>query len=676
MLVETTNMVNAGNGTRENTEEYTLVGNRKFTAEPESKTMKVGDIEEIEIKGEPFNVFGENKISNEEYTWVGDNEASIKTEPGKLTAIGEGTAHIEITDKVTGEKIELTRIVIPQEKDRIAKIKVNGKEAELDVGATGDKLVYKVQIITNENTGKLEILTNDLTDRISINEGTTWSYNGTLNQEIEIANKITEIDIKVGIQNNAGDYPLEEEYKLIIEKITDDIGIKKITATSKDSTGAITEIEAKPVSLTRYEVAVEEDTDISIAKVIANSGYSSVSIEGKAYEIYQQSKEINLGYDLSKEVKIAVKSEAGKEAEYTLVIYKKSAILELISLKVNEKEAKKVSEGIYAITLPKETEKAHIEATANSNLSYVQIAGNEYKKKTNINDLNLETDTSIVTIKTKLEEGQTKEYTLYIYRENETEINPKLDMILVNGNVIMPEADGQTYIAYLPTAETTAEIRAIAKEADTKVKIGDQAEETGESQREVAVPNPENNYTVELSRDSGETATYRVIIRKAEVDTSIEEINVRYGETEIKATKESKTNYTVKIPGNIEEVDVEAITAYIKAKVEIANSGTYVEHIDSKKVTIEGKETKVKIKVKSEDETEETEYTLTIKQMSNNTDLEKVVVEGEEATLGEDRKISLHTKNSKNKCTSRSIHKRQSTNKSICKHRKHKLCTI
>lgn len=657
-----------GNGTRTSEKEYTLVGNRKFKVEPETKTMKVGDIEEIEIKGEPFNVFGESTISKDEYTWVGDNEVAVQTQPGKLTAAGEGTAHIEITDKVTKEQIILTRIVLPQEKDRIAKIKVNGIEAVLDGTDAEGKLVYRVKVITNENTGKLEILTNDLTDRISIDGGATWSYNGTLNQEIDIPNKITNIDIKVGIQNNAGDYPLEEEYKLIVEKITDDIGIKKITATSKDSTGTVTEIEAKPVSLTRYEVAVEEETDISIATVTANSGYSSVSIEGEAYEVYQQSKSINLGYDLSKEVKIAIKSEAGKEAEYTLVIYKKSAVLELISLKVNEKAAKKVSEGIYAVTLPKETTNAHIEAEVNSNLSYVQIAGNEYKKKINTNDINLETDTSIVTIKTKLEEGQTKEYTLYIYRENETTITPKLDMILVNGNVVMPEADGLTYIAYLPSAETTAEIRAIAKEADTKVKIADQAEETGESQRAVSVTSAENNYSVVLSRDSGETATYRVIIRKAEADTSIDQINVRYGEVEVKATKVSKTNYTVKIPGNITEVDVEAITAYLKSKVQVADSGTYVEHTDTQKVTIEGNTTTVVIKVKSEDETEETEYTLTIEKMSNNADLEKVVVDGEDATLEADRKISLHTKDCKNECTSRSIHKRKSTNKSICEH--------
>ena len=73
MLVGNNQYGSLGNGTRDNKEEYTLVGNRNFKIDPITKTMKVGDIEEIEIKGEPFNVFGDTKIQSSEYEWVGDN---------------------------------------------------------------------------------------------------------------------------------------------------------------------------------------------------------------------------------------------------------------------------------------------------------------------------------------------------------------------------------------------------------------------------------------------------------------------------------------------------------------------------------------------------------------------------------------------------------------------------
>ena len=66
--------------------------------------------------------------------------------------------------------------------------------------------------------------------------------------------------------------------------------------------------------------------------------YSSISIDGLEYELQEQKKNIVIGNELTKEVKFAVKSEAGTEVEYTLVIYKKNEIMNLASLKVNNEE--------------------------------------------------------------------------------------------------------------------------------------------------------------------------------------------------------------------------------------------------------------------------------------------------------------------------------------------------
>lgn len=413
----------------------------------------------------------------DEYIISIDDTNVITENTGILTAEGEGTAHITVTDKVTGEIQGITRIVIPQEKDRIEKITVNDILAELDTTSTGDKLVYRVKVVTNDDTSNVKIWTKDKTDRITIDDKTggvepTWSYNGELAREnVPLTGKETEIQVTVGIKNNNNEYPLEEEYTLIIEKVTDDVGIKEITVTSKDNTGAETKVKATPVSLNRYEAAVSEFTDISLSEVLLNSKYSSVSIDGLNYELEKASKTINLGTDLSKEVKIAVKSEAGTIEEYTLVIYKASAVLDLVSLKVNEEEAKKVSEGNYVITVPKDTKTANIKALLSNSLGEISIAGNTYKVRQNEENINLSLDTTIVTIKAKTPDGFTKEYTLTIQKDLVTEITPKLDMILVNGNLIPPEKDGKTYIAYLPSSEIEAEIRAIAKEATTGVMI-------------------------------------------------------------------------------------------------------------------------------------------------------------------------------------------------------------
>lgn len=487
-------------------------------------------------------MFNSKKISTDEYTFAVDDTNVITENTGILTATSEGTAHITVTDKVTGENTVLTRIVLAQEKDRIERITVNGIDAELDSTSDLDKLVYRVKVVTNEDTSNVKIWTKDKTDRITIDDTKTvteptWSYNGELVREgVPLTGKTTLVPITVGIKNNNNEFPLEEEYTLIIEKITDDIGIKEITVTSKDDTGLETEVKATPVSLNRYEVVVSEFTDISLAKVLLNSKYSLVSIDGLDYTLETASKSIDLGTELSKEVKLSVKSEAGTIEEYTLVIYKANAVLDLVSLKVNETEAKKVSEGNYAITVPKDTTVANIKALLSNSLGEISIAGNDYKVRQNEENINLSLDTTIVTIKARTSDGFTKEYTLTIQKELVTEITPKLDMILVNGNLITPEKDGKTYIAYLPSSEIEATIRAIAKEATAGVTVDGNLEEMGESTATVAITGTENTYKVTLREDT-ETADYTVIIRKAEADTNLAEIAVKDGDTEYVAVK-------------------------------------------------------------------------------------------------------------------------------------------
>ena len=644
-----------GNSTRNDEVEHTLVGDREFKIEPITSAMKVGDVENINVTGNPFNVFKEVKISADEYTWVSDNDDIVLAETGKLTAKSEGTAHITVTDKVSGESLELTRIVIAQENDRISKITVNGEKAVLHETTTEDHLVYYVKVVTNDDTGILQVETNNLTDRISIDDGANWSYNGTFNGTVSIPNKITQIPILVGIKNNNGDYPLEENYTLIVEKITDDIGIKVVTATSKDSTGTQTEVTATPVGLTRYEVIVDEETDFSKVKVIANSGYSFVGIDGLDYMQYTQDKIIAMGQDLTKEIKIAVKSEAGREAEYTLVIYKKNALTDLIDIKVDGKSATKVSEGVYAANVANSVNTSHVKVTTDSNLVKVKIEGNVYTVKVNEKDVEVKDEKTTVKIYLQTPDGLEKEILLHIYKESDVQVTPAIDLVLVNGAVILPEKDNITYIAYLPSTETEAKVRVIAKEEIIEVAIDGKDSSLGESEQTVILSGNENKYPVVLTDPEGNSMTYYVIIRKAEDDANLDQIYVTYDVTEVQATKVDKNNYTVKVPGNVDELDVTAITSYLKSKVDVTQKGTYSEHIDTQKVTITDRETIVKINVKSENGAVEEEYILTIVKMSQNTDLARVEVDGEEASLGDDGKYHFILKDAKNSVSVKAV---------------------
>ena len=626
-----------GNGTRQNKDEHTLVGDRTFKIDSQTAIMSVGDVEEITIEGNTFNVFNEKEISTEEYTWKSDNNDIVLANEGKLTAKAEGTAHITITDKLTKEKVELTRIVTKPDLDRIENITVNKEKAELQEDSTDNNMQYHVKVITNENTGDLQITTKNSTDRISIDNGISWSNDGSLSKTIDLPNKVNEIPITIGIQNNNGDYELEVKYTLFVEKITDDISLNKVTVTSQNAEGTIETITAVPINLTRYEVAVDENTQISTINAIANSGYSYISIDGKEYSLYEQTKDIKIESELNKEVKIVVKSEAGTEVEYTLVIYQKSELTKLNSLTVNEKDATKVSEGVYAVVLEKDSTHANIVATANSSLVNVNIANNYYLPKTNSKTIQLESNTTVVIIKLKTNENEIKEYLLYIYKEQELEDEsiPKLYMLIVNGKVIEAEEDGKTYISYLPSAETEAVIRAISKESTTKVKIGENEEQIGESEAKVSITKTENIYNIKLTK--GEiSATYKLIIRKAEGDSSLDKIYVTNGEEEQEAKLISDNNYLVKVPNDCTSVDVTAIASYAKAKVQVSNTGIYVVKEGTQKVNINENTTTVEIKVQSEDSLNETQYKLTIQKMSNNTNIDKIQVDGEEVTLGTD----------------------------------------
>lgn len=641
-----------GNGTRTAIQEHTLVGNRIFEIEQASKTMREGDQELIDVIGSPFNVFSEQEISADEFIWESknvpedseDKAVEVKIENGKATLIAkhEGTANIYVTDKVTGSKICITRIVLPQDKDRIEKITVNDIPAELSEDSSEDDLIYKVAVVTNENTGTLKIETTNKTDAISIDGGVTWSYNGDFSKTVNLPDKITEFEITIGIRNNEGEYPEEtrQTYKLFVEKISDDVGIKKLSVTSKDKNGNEIEINATPVSLTKYEVVVSEETDISRIYGLANNEYSWVSLDGQEYKVKENNTNISMDGELTKEVKIVVKSEAGREAEYTLVIYKESAALELISVTANDKEASKATNGEYAVTVPYNTEKVNVKAIVSNDIAYVGIDGGTYQLKTNSKEIKITEEITKVIIRTKINDNTIKEYTLTIQRlkEEQEQNGPAIDMVFVNGKLIAPEKDGVTYIAYLPSTVTDAEIRGVAKENNINVKIAEYEAEKGDSRRTVLVTDYEadNTHRILLSDDEGNETQYTVIIRKAGTDTSLNELYAEDGDTLYEPEKIDETNYTLKVPGNVEKLDVTAITGYANSKVQVSDTGNYKIHKDTQKVLLTGDETIVKIKVKSEDETVETEYILSITRMSNNVNLLKVSVDGEDATYEDD----------------------------------------
>ena len=690
-----------GNSSRTQSKEHTLVGDRKFSIEPETKIMTINDKETPTINSETFSVFKSGNKDASEFTWNSDNVDVVYASNGTLTAYNEGTAKITVTDKVTGEAKEIERYVQDIDRQRIEYIEVNDKTAEPSGynDASQNIMTYKVQAETDENNVALEVKTKDSTDVISLNKE-DWTTNvgtGILAIPVEVASKNSEIPIYIKTSNGT-----ILTYMLTIEKISKDVGIKEITLTcGEDLTNPEKTIKATPISSTEYEAVVTKNTTVTLTKVITNNQYAYVSIDGKQYTLNEQTKNIVLGNEFPKEVSIVVKAENGKEQEYKLTIYNDDEIGNLESLTVNDKQATKVSEGKYAVTLYKKTttentsnsestttnsgnstdtniasntagtitnNEVTVKATAISSLTNVSIEDNDYKIHENEDAITLENSPQEVNIKVKTQSGEIKEYTLEItVKEKDDDSNLGLDMLIVNGNTISVNSDG-TYKAFLPSAETTATVKAIALDSSKYVQIATNEKALGESEVEVEINNNENTFTIKVMDDDGNEKSYTLIISKAESDTSIKEIKVQNNDFIKNAINKGNNIYEVKIPNTLTEVDVSAITEYSNAKVKIAN-GEYSENKATKTITLtdtnassssttsetssnstgtENTETSNSITVSTSDDTttvlitvqsengqNETTYTLNIIKQSKNTNLKNVTVGGINATWNE-----------------------------------------
>ncbi len=593
-----------GNSTRNNSLIHTNVGNRQFEINPISKIMSVNDVENITLESEKFNVF--NNVINDfsGYSIVSSNEEIVSVSDGVLTANSEGEAIITITDLVTGEQKIAQRYVVSLEAQRIDEITVN--EVLATVSGEND---YLAKIVTEENTAALVIKTKDITDEISLDINNFSGIDfGVLNTIVDVSTKTTQIPIYIKTSNGT-----IMSYIVNIEKLSTDTGIEEILVNS---------VKAKPISLTRYEAVVSEETEECITNVITKSEFSLVSIDGMEYEIQEQTKNISFGTDLSKTIIISIKSENGIEKEYTLVIYKQSELAELEMLTVDGNNAIRISEAKYAIAIDPLKTSVDIYAKTISNLVQLNINDGEFVNTEITKTIDINSNLTIVTIKVKISEEEIKEYTLEIYKKDST----KLDLLIVNGKVIVPKDN--VYEMYLPSSEPTAIVRAIAADKTNFVKIDMNEMQLAESEKTVEITESKNEYIIKVIDHNMVETDYRLIIKREEEDTSLKNIIISNSDYEnIIEVKEFVNNYEIKIPNTYTYFDIKALTGYSKSKVKI-NNFEYEINETTKNILLNEDNTVIIITVQSENEEYSEEYELTIKKMSSNTGIDKVIIDG------------------------------------------------
>ncbi len=617
-----------GNGTKEDTNadsyiqstKHTIVGSRNFEILPLSSIMEVNDVEELEIKGATYNVFRQESNKNiSEYNLQSNNTSIIElleensNPTGEIKAVSEGITTIDVTDKITGKTITLTRKVVPMDQNRILSILADGNKAEAVTPSDETTYIFgytvDVPMDDDETQVSLVIEAKDSNDVISIDDGTTYTLTNKLTQTIQIPTTDTNITIPVTLKSSNG---TEFKYELVVNRVSNNNNIDTVTVNSYEATVSASEEDV-------YEIVITDLGDNQIT-VTAEDPDALVSIRGKLNTVSTQSLTTTIpkGY---LEVPIKITSESGKVKEYTLKIYTPNELLELKQLKVNNTDTIKEDDLNYRKIIADDISRCSIYAEAKYSDSYIGIndaekdLGNQTKNMITTAD---ETTATVEIQKTVVLDGTeqtiSKTYNLKIYKNK---VFSLLQEVEVNGEVL--EEENNTYVAYVLSNVENAVIKITAKQGTYEIKLDDETE-SGVLNTTKQLNSNENIYTFTVTGDENNQIVYTLKVIRGETDTTLKKLTVGSGSYVVEAEKtEDILNdcevYEAKILDTITNVDITAQTANRTSKVDINNLGTFETRIDVENMDLTLKETIIPIIVKTADEaTAKTYYLRIIKQ--------------------------------------------------------------
>ncbi len=603
-----------GNETTENSNTYTLVGKRKFTVKPDNILMSVNDILDLEVESSRYNVLKQDQRTKEDFEWTSNDTAVVTVEEAaKIKAIAEGETTLTIVQKDTGAKQEIKVVVEPLEAQRIEKLTVNN----IDAKVVGIKQ-YEVIIATDDTTGNLLVTTKDKTDKISIDGGNTWYEQGSLIQTINLPAEETQIPIKVQTANGT-----EFDYTLTVIKQSNDTTLQSLTVNGE---------EATPTTGNNYSIILEDIDQVTI-KAITTHQKAEVGIDSKEPVIHETTEDISIKDTLIRTVPIKVVAQSGKEVNYVLTIFKKSALTELESLTVDGVETTKNNYLNYSIVVEKDTKEVDIKAVALYDLAKVNIHNLGEEEKQTTRTITLNENETIVKIKVRVDEIE-KEYTLTITKKVDSS---SLAQLFVNGEKAVKISENN-YEAVVAANSKTAEVLAIAAVNTSTVQIGTNAAQIGRSQVTVETNENNNVYTITITdaQDLSKTATYTLTIKKPSTDNSLKYITISNNEISVTAVRQEGTDiYKAKINEKYENLKILAVANYELSEVAIKDNNYQVKQ-DTLDIIFEEETASYLIKVKAQGGEEKT-YTLVLEKQSSDTTLEYVKVNNAEAIKSEEK---------------------------------------
>ena len=611
-----------GNGTNDNDQSttkynsivHTLVGDRNFEIDPENNTLEINEIEDINIKAKTFNVFGDKNKELDEYKWNAENTAILSIlENGKVQGASLGTTQLIVTDKVTGEEKKGTRAVVPVDTDRIESITATGAEAEVT-----EAFKYKVKIPVDDDTknSQVQIKTKLGTDKISIDNGTTWEK-GIIKKEIDISSNETQIPFIV--KTEAGN---EVNYTLTIVRVSNDNSIQNLTI---KKSGVETEEQIIKNENSIYETIVPS-TGENVVKVTTNHEKAYVSIDGQAKEEHEQTYTFEMEEPI-KEIPIKITSESGRDETYTLKVYTKEYLATLNKVMVNGKEAKKIDDKNYEAVITDEIDLASIEATTNFTTSKIGINNGEKQQNAIKENIQTVSDVTSATIQVESEDGtKQNEYTLTIKKQR---TNSKIQELQVEGKTI--KEINNVYTAYVSTGVNNAMVKITTKNAEDTISLADFTEEKSTLEKSVEVNAETNTYKIHIKdKETGKVEKYTLIIKRGDTEVGLKNIFAVNESTIKEATNVENSKYEIRVLSKYTSTNLTINCINAESKIAVGQDNIDAQNYQigtiTQTISLAEKETTVPIKVITADGGKEKEYTVNIIRSSDYAELNEVAI--------------------------------------------------
>jgi len=408
---------------------------------------------------------------------------------------------------------------------------------------------YEVTVKSSEELAKVEITLDDVLAKVTIG-GTEET--GYLEETLILPETGDTIKtIKVTAQDGT-----VSEHKLIIHKQVNDLGLDKVYLNGRIAT---------KVNDTTFEIDVEKGTETADIRAIAKNIKEYVSIEGNTKTIEENTYTRCSIKDGQVKIKIIAmyEDEIDEEKEYTLVIKEKEApdVLEdlKVTIKVDEEIIKQDSDGAYIKVVPQDKDNCVVSAEINSETSKVKIKDangeTEYAYPESYKNISLQDEVTEVLVTAQNGAGQTKEYTVYIIKENENLDDAELKTLLADGEEVTKEEDGSYFVEVAKDANTV-KLTAIANYEYAKVTIDDGTASRGTAIKDMDMTDTEEKtIIVKVESISGTIKNYVVNIYKEKEELALRAV---YVDGRI-ARKVSDTEYTLDVVKGTNNIDIEAI---------------------------------------------------------------------------------------------------------------------